>query len=129
MKTSGVFMRLHLFAQLDFAESGVSLKSLIVRSSRLQRAKTEKYKNLREENINNMKHLQGGMTMKLKPCPFCGDENARLVIVDASEYRKETTEKQRDLYCIQCNNVQDCGCFLDCFLPENNAIEQWNKRF
>lgn len=71
---------------------------------------------------------------KLKPCPYCGGENVRVLYID--EFNEERCVEELDddeantSYCyIQCND-----CDID-FCPSLNSsnkiqetIEAWNRR-
>jgi|CXWL01.1.fsa_nt_gi Lar family restriction alleviation protein len=52
------------------------------------------------------------MSEELKPCPFCGEDEARSSLVCGE-------------FAIMCNNCDGCTTYLD---AEHEAIAAWNRR-
>lgn len=55
------------------------------------------------------------MTEKLKPCPFCGDDNARL-------------EEGAFGFQVSCHPTTGCGSLTDYHDTEDEAAATWNRR-
>ena len=62
-------------------------------------------------------HGTGGLTMKLKNCPFCGGE-AHINVFANGWYG----------YSVSCSNIFACGATQETFAREEEAIEAWNRR-
>lgn len=58
------------------------------------------------------------MSVKLKPCPFCGCKNVQIYSYD------ETTDEEAFLYC----HCPDCGSSTAICNDEKIAAEKWNRR-
>ena len=57
------------------------------------------------------------MQIELKPCPFCGSENVRVV--------SQTLEAYFLGYIVHCDG---CGVETKHFFDEQKAAEAWNRR-
>lgn len=59
------------------------------------------------------------MQEELKPCPFCGDENPEMIIIDRQGY----------VSCPTCS-VRTAGCFepFDNVALVARIMKQWNTR-
>lgn len=56
---------------------------------------------------------------ELKPCPFCGGNNAMVV-----DYMHQCNQKRYRVVCPECMAMVDAGTWQNM----NHAIEAWNTR-
>lgn len=66
--------------------------------------------------------------MKIKPCPFCGNERA-LEAVSDMELDSDNPENKGYQFAVVCN-VHKGGCGSTCGwqFDKEEAIEAWNRR-
>ena len=70
------------------------------------------------------------MENKLKPCPFCGNEDIRVYsIVFKEDILMDLFHYKADVICANCNTVKVCSVVGEneenC---KNKVIEEWNRR-
>lgn len=63
--------------------------------------------------------------MKLKPCPFCGACNEKVIIARSFQYRQKDSGEEVYEYSVFCRN---CGVETYAYDTKEEAAAAWNRR-
>lgn len=71
--------------------------------------------------------------IKVKPCPFCGSKDVRMVYYDTNEYYINDTDEEED-FGVFSPFIRCCNCDIELYVPTAiepiipEIIKTWNRR-